>query len=487
MNEIQPEKNLQIAHTWWRKIKLSYVPTQESPLLEDFVENLLDRFSNAGHTVYDKPGPDTEVLLTTSQFNQPVRWRDAMIFTARRKYNLDHSPTVFTIVQATPEEVQEKLDYFEQVLKKDPPDPMDFALPGLGPEAYQTLYEQGKRGGPILALLRTVQTQAMSIRVVLVAGHKKAEQAYVFDLVGAYPRIVASDPDQFYQDIMGRIVTAMSTNEITDHQIVGEPISREVWNSLETPAAMQRAGYELGKRKFFTDMVLVTNLATVPAVPDAISSQYSEGCFATWDPNINGLVTTVTGSARPVVKDDLTDDELAVIVGIRPDGKGALIQNVEGKRNDPPSSEAVELIEMDIDLPKTKLDDGFEVPVSRSKLHGHRGVSAYDPQHVEHVFLDEPYYHYPVSCSTEAQARAIHKAFSRSEALQDPSDPREVVFTILPGHGIVIAEKWVPGKEPFQVMWEYMDEGWLVIDNMVPQGVLSFKPDGNGLMVLHIE
>jgi hypothetical protein len=487
MNEIQPEQNLQIAHTWWRKIKLSYVPTQESPLLEDFVENLLDRFSNAGHTVYDEPGPDTEVLLTTSQFNQPVRWRDAMIFTARRKYNLDHSPTVFTIVQATPEEVQEKLDYFEQVLKKDPPDPMDFALPGLGPEAYQTLYEQGKRGGPILALLRTVQTQAMSIRVVLVAGHKIAEQAYVFDLVGAYPRIVASDPDQFYQDIMGRIVTAMSTNEITDHQLVGDPISREVWNSLETPAAMQRAGYELGKRQFFTDMVLVTNLATVPAVPDAISSQYSEGCFATWDPNINGLVTTVTGSARPVVKDDLTDDELAVIVGVRPDGKGALIQNVEGKRNDPPSSEAVELIEMDKDLPKTKLDDGFEVPVSRSKLHGHRGVSAYDPEHVEHVFLDDPYYHFPVSCSTEAQARAIHKAFSRSVALQDPSDPREVVFTILPGHGIVIAEKWVPGKEPFQVMWEYMDEGWLVIDNMVPQGVLSFKPDGNGLMVLHIE
>jgi hypothetical protein len=222
-------------------------------------------------------------------------------------------------------------------------------------------------------------------------------------------------------------------------------------------------------------------------VPDAISSQYSEGCFATWDPNINGLVTTVTGSARPVVKDNLTDDELAVIVGVRPDGKGALVQNVEGKRNDPPSSEAVELIEMDKDLPKTKLDDGFEVPVSRSKLHGHRGVSAYDPQHVEHVFLDEPFYHYPVSCSTEAQARAIHEAFSRSVALQDPSDPREVVFTILPGHGIVIAEKWVPGKEPFQVMWEYMDKGWLVIDNMVPQGVLSFKSDGNGLMVLYAE
>ena len=114
-------------------------------------------------------------------------------------------------------------------------------------------------------------------------------------------------------------------------------------------------------------------------------------------------------------------------------------------------------------------------------------MSAYDPQHIEHVFLDTPYYHYPVSCSTSAQAHAIQIAFSRSVALQDPSDPRKVVFTILPGHGIVIAEKWVPGKEPFQVIWEYMDQGWLVIDNWVPQGILTFKPDGNGLMVLHTE
>ena len=86
MNTIQPEPNLQIAHTWWRKITLSYVPAQESPLLEDFVENLLDRFRIAGHNVFDEPGPDTEVLLTTSQFNQPIRWRDALIFTARRRF-----------------------------------------------------------------------------------------------------------------------------------------------------------------------------------------------------------------------------------------------------------------------------------------------------------------------------------------------------------------------------------------------------------------
>jgi hypothetical protein len=101
--------------------------------------------------------------------------------------------------------------------------------------------------------------------------------------------------------------------------------------------------------------------------------------------------------------------------------------------------------------------------------------------------LDTPYYHYPVSCSTEAQAHAIYVAFSRSKALQDPDDPRQVIFTILPGHGIVIAEKWVSGKEPFQVMWEYMDADWLVVDNLIPQGPLNFALDDNGLMVIQFE
>lgn len=486
MTTMQPEPSLDIAHSWWRKISLSYVPTHESPMLKTFTSNLLERFQQAGHVISDTPNPDTEVLLTTAKFNQPVRWRDAMIFTARRQYKMDHSPTVITIVEATPDEISEKLEHFENALKKSPPDAKDFELPGLSPDAFKTLYEQGRRGGAILSLLRTVQTQAMSIRVVLLIGQDVPEQAYVFDLVGAHPCIDAKNPDLFYSDIIGRIVTAMSTHEITQHELVGEPISYDVWKTLVTPGEMQNAGYELGKRQFFTEMVMVTNLATVPSVPDAISSQYSEGCFATWDPVINALVTTVTGSARPVVKDQLTEDELAVIVGVRPDGKGAQIMHVEGKRNDPPSSEAVELMEMDKDLPKIELEDGVEVPVSRSKLHGHRGVRAYSPDHVEHVFLDGPYYHFPVSCSTEAQANAIHTAFSRSDALQNPDDPRQVVFTVLPGHGIVIAEKWVPGKRPFQTMWEYIDAGWLVVDNYVPQGILTFNQDERGMMVLSL-
>ena len=143
---------------------------------------------------------------------------------------------------------------------------------------------------------------------------------------------------------------------------------------------MKSAGIALGERRFFTQMIRVSDLIVVPAVDDAIARQYSEGCFATWDTTLDSLVTTVTGSARPVDKSGLADDDLAVIVDVRPDGRGVIVRHVEGGENAPPSSEALELRDVDTDLPSIELgpewgsDAGATVPVIRSKLHGHRGV-----------------------------------------------------------------------------------------------------------------
>jgi hypothetical protein len=477
-----------VVHAWLQKIAVAYVPGPTTPLLDQVVDGILHHFREGGHWIKEEPDNQTDVILTTATFGKPVRWRNALLFTGRRRFNLDHSPIIVTLLQITSRELHDKLAYFESILLKDPPDPEDFAFDGMAPEAYQTLYEQGRRGGPILALVRLVQTQAMSIRNILVVGDDTPLKAYTFDLVGAHPCTDASDREFFYEDLMNRITTAASTREVTNHQVIGDPIPSEVWTELESPRAMREAGRELGARAFFTEMVKVANLAHVPAIHDAISSQYSEGCYATWEPEIDGLIATVTGNARPIEKDNLTDDELSVIVGVRADGLGALVRHVEGKRNDSPSSEAVELMDMDSALPKVALGEGWdwdvEVPVARSKLHGHRGIRSYDPEKVEHVPLDKPYYHYPVSCSTEAQARAIKAAFSRSESLNNPDDPRQVVFTVLPGHGIVIVEKWVAGKKPFEVMCEYMDKDYLVVDNFVPQGPLSYLPSSGGRMVL---
>jgi hypothetical protein len=466
-------------HTWLRKINLAFVPGNTSPLLERFSGSLLEYFEKFEHKISKSPNSDTDVILTTARFGDVLGWREALLFTSRIRYELEHTPTIITIIHATPDEFNQKLEYFERILAKKPLNAKDYKLPGLAPEAFRVLYEQGNRGGPILALERLLQGQVKSIRILLLIGQETPDEVYHFDLVGSYPKSIWSNPDDFYSDIVLRIVTGMSTHEITDHKTIGEPIPRDVWNGLTTPKAMHDAAKELGKRAFFTQMVRIADLVKVPAVADSVSSQYSEGCFATWDPEVNALIATVTGSARPVDKDNITEADLAVIVGIREDGQGAEVRHVEGKQNDPPSSEAVELMDMDYYLPTVDWADETighqEVPVVRSKLHGHRGISAYDPEKVEYVPMDRPYFHFPVSCATEAQAKGIKTAFSRSETLNDPSDPRQVAFTILPCHGVVIVEKWIKGKAPFQIIWEYMDEGSLEIDQVIPQGPMTYR------------
>jgi len=489
-----PQKSLNIAnptHDWLRKLNLAFVPGPMSAMLEDLVEGLLARFELLGHVVESEPTNDTDVLLTTAAFGESISWRKAPLFSARRQFGIKHSPVVYTIIQATPKQFEELMERLRNALSKETHDPADFQFEGLGERAHRVLIEQGTRGGPILALLRVLQAQSKSIRVLLAVGEEQAERVYHFDLVGAYPSSEADDSNAFYTDIALRMVTTESTDEITDHQVVGEMISRDMWDGMSTPEAMRRAGQELGERNFFTEMVRIEDLVHVPVVNDSVASQYSEGCFATWDAHTEALVATVTGSARPVDKGNISDDDLAVIVGVRENGAGAKVRHVEDKANDPPSSEAVEMMDMDELLPRIKHKSGAgvetEVPVIRSKLHGHRGVKAFNPELIEYVPLEPAYYHYLVSCATAAQAKGIKEAFSRAKSLLNPDDARKAAFTVLPGHGLVVVEKWQQDKAPFELLWEFMDNGDLVIDAHVPQGPMGFEAEDDKHMHLREE
>ncbi|MBX3000842.1 MAG: hypothetical protein KF893_20135 [Caldilineaceae bacterium] len=480
-------------HSWLKPIHFASVPGATTPLLDEVMTNLIAHLDQQGHRIQDQPTAETDLILTTARFGEPVEWRKALLFSARRRLQIARTPTILTLVHITRAQFEEKLAYFADILQKEEVDPHDYDFPGLAPGARVVLHEQGRRGGAILALERLVQAQSKSIRVLLIVGDSYPEEAYHFDLVGAYPRSKAASPDGFYADIVLRIVTALSTREVTKHEVVGDLISQTLWQSAIAPEAMCNASVELGKRQFFTNMVQITDLVAVPAVSDAVSSQYSEGCFATWDTTLNALIATVTGSARPVNKGNLTERDLAIIVGLRSDGMGAQVRHVAERQNDPPSSEAVEMMDMDTALPTIRLDAawgseaGRRAPVVRSKLHGHRSISAYDPAFVEFVPLDAPYYHYLVSCATEAQAQGIKGAFGRSEALHNPDDPRQIVFTILPGHGLMLAEKWKAGTVPFQILWEAMDSGALQIQDTIPQGPMGYVPDADGMMVVQAE
>ncbi len=475
------------VHPWLRRLRVTCVPGPATPLAEEVTQGLLERFRLHGHEVLAKPDDSMDVVLTTARFGEALSWRKCLFINIRRRFGLSRQPVIYTLVHARPAEFQRLLDHFEAILPKDPPDPADYDFPGLAPQAYQVLFEQGHRGGAILAVERLIQVQAMNFRVLLLLGEERPLTLYHFDLIGAHPRTEANDLDRFYDDIVLRIVTTQSTREATDHQVVGEPIPRPVWDSLSTPAAMVTAARQMGVRHFFTQMVYIAHLVQVPAVPDTVAEQYSEGCFATWEPKLDALIVTATGSSRPIYKGDITENDLVVVMGVRPDGSGALIRHVEGLSHNVPSTESVEMRGMDSLLPTVTLDlDGtaFSVPVVRSKLHGHRGIAAYDPRRVEYVALDPPYYHYLVTCGTDAQAQGVEAAFARAEALRNPADPRQVAFTVLPGHGAFIVEKWVPGTVPFQTMWEYMDAGYLQVESQVPQGPMEYVPGPDGRMVL---
>lgn len=479
---------LRDTHPWLRPVRAALVRAYDSPLVTGMLDGIRASLQRLGHTVAEVPDDETDLVLTTFRYGESLSWRRALMFTVRRRYRLTHSPTVFTLVQMTRAEFDAVMARLQEALAHDPIRPEDLQFPDLAPDAWQVLVEQGQRGGPILALLRILQAQTKCIRLLLVIGDERPEIAYHFDLVGAHP---TSDPamgQAFFDDIVLRIATAVCTSEVTDHEVKGTPVSATEWASATVPEAMKRAGAEIGDRGFFTNMIRISDLVQVPAVSESLSSQYSEGCFSSWEPRLDALIATVTGSARPVDKGRLRDDDLAVIVGVTATGQGAQVRHVEGLINTPPSTEAVEMMEMDEPLPRIVLGSEWDleatVPVIRSRLHGHRGVSAYDPRYVQFAPLDAPYYRYLVSCGTGAQAEGIRAAFAKAEALLNPADPRQVVFTVLPGHGTMIVEKWVQGKAPFQIIWEYMDAGHIVIDRLVPQGRTSFLPDEDGIMRL---
>ncbi|MCH8110449.1 MAG: hypothetical protein IH905_00605 [Proteobacteria bacterium] len=479
-------------HSWLRQTSVALVPGPRTPLLDEFCGELSREFRRHGHDVSDEPSGATDAIFTTARFGEPVTWRDAPIFTMRKQYGLDHTPTVFTFVHITPSELQKMCDHFAAAAKKPEIDPADYEFEGLAQNAASVLHEQGRRAGPILALARLVQAQATSIRSILVVGEDHPTDAYHFDLVGGYPRTRFDDKATFYEDIVLRIVTAITTTEITHHEVEGDLIPVALWRALSTPRAMKKAGREFRDRDFFSDVVHVNAIVQVPrGVGDVVANQYSEGCFTTWEPELDALIATVTGSARAVDKGNINDRDLAVITGVRPDGQGALVRHIAERTNIPPSSEAVEMVEIDQPLPTVEAPDpllkGVMVPVVRSKLHGHRGVRAFDPDQVEYAPLDPRYHRYLVTCATEAQAEGVRRAFARSEALQNPDDPRQVVFTVLPGHGIMIVEKWVAGMTPFQMIWEYMDAGYLEIESGVPQGALEYIRSAGGRMLLQTE
>lgn len=175
----------QHIHSWLRPIEVAFIPGPSCPMVDDLAPKLQATFHDLGHRIVATPTDSTDAIITTAQFRQVVGWRDSLLFTARRRFGLKRSPTVFALLPITPHALDHALDHFARALAKKPPQPADFQFPGLAPQAWLVLLEQGLRGGPILSLLRLVQAQSKTVRVILVAGSERPLFDHCFDLVGS--------------------------------------------------------------------------------------------------------------------------------------------------------------------------------------------------------------------------------------------------------------------------------------------------------------
>lgn len=254
-----------------KPLSFSYLGNASTPLLRSFSKRLLNELASCGHRYDAVPHNSTNAVLCTADFGVVVGWRQAPLFSLRSRFTLERSPITITLMHVTEEELKGLLDHLQQALDKPNPDPDDYDFPGLVKGSYRILHEQGRRGGAILALIRLLQAQTKSIRIVLLVGEDTPVGAYLFDLVGSHPYTSNNNESNFYHEIARKIISTVDTQELTDHVFTAKCLSHDLWSSLDTPRDMCKAAYEFGSRGLFTRMVRIKDLIRVPAVSDSLA------------------------------------------------------------------------------------------------------------------------------------------------------------------------------------------------------------------------
>jgi hypothetical protein len=481
-------------HPWVRPITIAQVPGSRTPALDSAASALLDWLRDAGCAVTAQPDNATDVIFTTKCFGEIVDRDEALLYHSKRQYKLTRRPAVLTMVDIPEAEYQRWLAHFAELAQLPEAEAAQDQYPGLGSRAAEVISQQARRGGPEMAFSRLIQAQVLSIRVMALRTQGGCPyRAMHFDLAGAHPVTDATDLEAFAEEAGARVLTAICATEVNRHVNAGDPVPAETWAALTSPDAMVRAGVTFTEYGFFTTPIYVEKLLGYRGISDAISAQFSEGCYAIYEADIPGLLTTATGSSRLVDKRAISRADQAVVTGIRSERDGAIVRPVAGMEPVVPSVEAVEMMGICEGVPShshtNARGESLQVPNVRAILHGHLGVEAYDPERVESVMLDPLYYTQLVSCGTGALADGTAVAFGRSKSLCNPQDPRAVVFLEQPGHGVVVVEKWPAAgsaARPFETIHNYLAAGHLQMTLDIAQGPVHWEPvwsaDGRRLM-----
>ena len=159
------------------------------------------------------------------------------------------------------------------------------------------------------------------------------------------------------------------------------------------------------------------------------------------------------------------------------------VQAPTGVRPKGPSVEALEVLSLLDVVPRVRLSPNgaggwrldpngeIEVPIIRSGIHAHVGVTSVDDAVVESIEPDRKAYPFGFGCGTDLMCDVARSTAARSSAINSPADSRRYVRWPMLYHGEMVVELWKEGAENVTF------DGLLDLFDTAKIGAIKFRSD----------
>lgn len=433
------------ALPWWRPCRVGLATgLRSSPTVTAFFEELSGAFVEQGHEIGEF-GTELDVLLVHipvpdgegGLLDRAIEQRPPLMVRMRKDGQIrgpvKHLVGVFVIDDALSE--------------------------AKHAEVVQTARVVMARSGTPKALFLTPDAETGAI-----------VEATLCTLEGGHP----SDRDDIVRRVRDRLVSAACATEVGEHvEQVPDAIAVPDWKTARSPEVLADAGRRMGTLGLLPAPHRVSDYVS-PGLASAYHRYlgikgFSEGMMFVYDPDLQALVVTASGSWE-VDKRSLSREDVVVIDHHVADGRLRVL-SVAGSVSKGPSVEAWEVCAVMAAAPKVRVrrdhagvwridpDGEVEVPAVRGGLHAHVGVKAADATVIESIAPDRRAFPYGFGCGTDLMVDVATATIARSSAVHDAADTRGYVRWPMLYHGEMALELWRPDSpdEPLTGLLDLFD------------------------------
>lgn len=414
---------------WWRPLKVAFVGQDPGSVqLAGFQAQLLESFRDQGHTIVTTSEENIDLLIdseTIPDGPEPLAKRvpersQPLMLTVMKDYQLKRRPHNLVVLVG----VDESMSTWSHV--------------------------------EVVSTARVAMAKIGSPKIVFVSGPGAQEVTYC-TLEGGHP----TETYAKVEGLRDRLVASASAREVGGQfDVNADAITEAAWSESQIPDEIVRAGHRMHELGLLPQPKQISDYVS-PGMARVYQRYlglkgFSEGMMFAVDPVSGTTMVTASGS-WDVDKRALHRDEVTALAGIV-EGR-VQVQAPVGIRPKGPSVEALEVLSLLEGAPRVRLsptgtggwrvdpNGQVEVPIIRSGIHAHIGVSSADDAVVETIEPDRMNYPYGFGCGTDLMCEVARSTVQRSSAINDPHDHRRFVRWPMLYHGEMVVELWKEGSE----------------------------------------